>query len=184
MKILLLDGFPTGEDSKFQQVLTETLSDTQYEHVKLSETEIAWCKGCFNCWLITPGQCVIQDMGNDIAKKFIQNDLVIFLSPVTFGSYSSHLKKALDRFIPNVSGLFTQHQGETHHVKRYAKYPALAVFGVQQDEGEGAAVFKDLAERNSLNFYPHAFVSQVFSETENDLMAKLTSALEIVGVSI
>lgn len=55
--------------------------------------------GCFGCWVQTPGVCVIDDAGRDVARAVIQSDLAVFLIPVTFGGYSSELKKAVDRLI-------------------------------------------------------------------------------------
>jgi len=187
MKILILDGFPADKSTQLQPMLDKALAGMEFEHIRLSETDIAWCKGCFQCWLITPGECIHKDSGNDVASKFIKSDLAILLSPVTFGSYSSELKKAMDRFVGNLSGLFTKYKGETHHVKRYSKYPAMAVLGVQPTEdAEGATIFRELAYRNSLNFYPESFISHVFMEDANPdtTRSELASILKQVGVGI
>ena len=187
MNILILDGFPENSSSKLQALLLEAQADPGVEYISLAKTAIKHCKGCFSCWLITPGECVIQDAGNDVARKYINSDAVILLTPVTFGGYSSVLKKALDRMIPNICGLFTEYQGETHHVRRYPKYPALVILGVQDTaDKEGAEIFYELARRNSLNLYPTAMASHVFSEaTEMEqLKADLESALAQAGVSL
>ncbi len=187
MRVLILDGLDRHTTSPLQAPLLEALAGTQLDHVRLAETAIAWCRGCFQCWLITPGECVIGDAGNEVARKLVNSDLAILLSPVTFGSYSPDLKKALDRLIPNLSGLFTRHQGETHHLRRYPYYPALAVLGLQQvEDHEAAAVFKDLAGRNRLNFYPRAFAAGVFCEawSAGRLRAELGRVLLQVGVTL
>jgi len=51
----------------------------------LSNRTLGSCTGCFQCWLKTPGLCVIDDDGRLLAGKFIQSDLVVLLTPVTFG---------------------------------------------------------------------------------------------------
>jgi multimeric flavodoxin WrbA len=56
-----------------------------------------YCVGCFNCWFVTPGECVFNDYGRELAKRICQSDLLIIFSPVTFGSYSSYAKKIIDR---------------------------------------------------------------------------------------
>lgn len=183
MNVLVLDGFLSSE-GRLQQAVCQALSGQTLDHVRLAEQEIAWCRGCFHCWMITPGECVIKDFGNTIASKYVNSDLVIFLSPVTFGSYSPDLKKAMDRMIPNLSGLFTQYRGETHHIKRYPRYPALAVLGEQEQEDSKAAdIFCKLAYRNSLNMYPEAFVSHVFGPGSG-IQSELAEVLSQVGVSV
>ncbi|MTI96953.1 MAG: flavodoxin family protein [Firmicutes bacterium] len=184
MKILVLDGFPAREN-RIGELVCSIVGQNNVEHVRLADRDIAWCRGCFHCWLITPGECIIGDIGNDIARKFMDSELVVLLTPVTFGGYSSVLKKAVDRLIPNLSGLCTQYQGETHHVKRYSRYPALAILGVQKTPDSGVEeIFKELAERNRLNMYPQDFVSHVFNENTgaNKLEAELASILGELGV--
>jgi AraC-like DNA-binding protein len=44
------------------------------------------------------GVCVIDDFGLEAARMAVQSDVLIFLSPVTSGGYSSELKKAVDWF--------------------------------------------------------------------------------------
>jgi multimeric flavodoxin WrbA len=180
--ILILDG--CSQETALHPVLK---SLPEAELVKLEETEIAWCRGCFHCWILTPGQCIIGDTGNEIARKFMNSKLAILLTPVTFGGYSANLKRILDRLIPNFSGLCTQHQGETHHVKRYSNYPVLAVLGIQSSpDSEAAAIFSQLAHRNSLNFYPDGYVSHVFLESldQGTIQAELAQTLAAVGVKI
>ena len=51
-------------------------------------------------------------------KKDAIGDLVIYLTPVTFGGYSSELKRMVDHQIQNISPFFTSVQGEIHHQRR------------------------------------------------------------------
>lgn len=184
MKILVLDGFPLSTSSGLGQAVREILSEARIDYIRLAEEDIAWCRGCFNCWFITPGECVIQDFGNTVANKFVNSNLTILLTPLTFGSYSHHLKKALDRMIPNLSGLFTQVKGETHHVKRYPRYPALLALAEQEIADSGAAeLFHKLVERNNLNLYPASSASHVFTRG-SDIRPKLMELLKLMGVTV
>jgi multimeric flavodoxin WrbA len=96
----------------------------------LRDDRSAYCLGCFECWTKTPGLCRIDDVGREIAQSVIRSDLAIYLTPVTFGGYSSELKKAVDRIICLISPFFQRIDGEVHHRARYAGYPALAGVGV------------------------------------------------------
>ncbi|MHA2001037.1 MAG: hypothetical protein ACTSVU_02975 [Promethearchaeota archaeon] len=57
---------------------------------------------------------------------------MIYFTPITFGGYSSTLKKALDRQICILSPYFRKVNGEIHHKKRYNKYPSLIGIGYQK----------------------------------------------------
>jgi len=116
MKATILNG-ATGDD-----VLTRRATDTltgllqaggcEVEQIRLEELDIAPCLGCFGCWVKTPGVCVIDDAGRDLAKKAIQCDLLTFVTPITFGGYSYQLKKAADRLIPLILPYFQLVGGE------------------------------------------------------------------------
>jgi len=183
MQILILDGFPTGQ-SPVHRPLAGALSGHQLQHIKLSGEDIPWCKGCFHCWLITPGECVIGGVGNELAREYINSDLVILLSPVVFGSYSSELKKVLDRMIPNMSGLLTRRGGDTRHVRRYHRHPSLLVLGWQdQEDARQQEIYLDLAYRNKLNLMPPSFASGVMcGKDEEEISRQLAAIMEEVGV--
>lgn len=120
----------------------------------LRDTAITFCRGCFECWTRSPGLCRTKDLGRDVAGSFINADVVFFLTPVTFGGYSSELKKALDRLIGLVLPFFTRIKGETHHKARYAAYPRLVVLGMMPAPSEEEElVFHTLALRNALNMH-------------------------------
>ncbi|MCK4899409.1 MAG: hypothetical protein KAS38_11555 [Anaerolineales bacterium] len=56
-------------------------------------------------------------------------DLMVYLTPITFGGYSSALKRMVDHQIQNVLPFFARVSSETHHRKRYKKYPDLLAVG-------------------------------------------------------
>ena len=121
------------------------------ETIALRDKKIAYCLGCFECWIKTPGQCKIDDEGRAVTAAMLTSDLVIYLTPLTFGGYSSELKKALDRSICLVSPFFTRIDGEVHHQPRYLHYPALLGVGIG-DAGQ-AQLFARLIERNAINLH-------------------------------
>jgi len=121
---------------------------------RMRELDIAPCRGCFDCWVKTPGVCIIDDPARDIAREFMRSDLVVFLTPITFGGYSSELKKGIDRLIPLILPYFTFVGSEIHHIRRYRSYPNLLGIGtLPGPDPEGEAIFSDLLVRNSINIY-------------------------------
>jgi multimeric flavodoxin WrbA len=152
-------------ESSLIKVLTE--KGWEAEPIALREKQIAGCLGCFGCWVKTPGICVIDDYGREATKKIVQSDLMIWLTPVTFGGYSSELKKALDRSIPILLPYFESYKGQIHHKMRYDKYPRLLVIGTEPCNTEYEETFLALTERNVLNLRPPKHATGIFQKNEN-----------------
>ncbi len=135
MKAVLFDGSKDDDTTigTIRQAIVEQLGRAGWdeEAIDVRNKRIAGCTGCFGCWVKTPGICVIDDDGREIAKKAAQADLLVCLTPITFRGYSSELKRALDRSIPVLLPYFTRVNGEIHHSMRYRRRQRLAVFGVQ-----------------------------------------------------
>lgn len=132
------------------------------EGLVLRDLSIAPCTGCFECWTKTPGVCKTKDSGRYVARAMIRSDLVVFLTPVLFGGYAPHLKKALDRVIGLVSPFFTRVDGEVHHRERYERYPALLGVGwLAEPDSEEERIFDTLVNRNAINLHAPAWLSHV-----------------------
>lgn len=128
----------------------------------LRDAKSAYCLGCFECWTKTPGQCRIADAGRDVAASVIGSDLAIYLTPITFGGYSSELKKVVDRIICLISPFFTHIDGEVHHRARYDRYPVLLGVGVlPAPHPAQEQIFHTLIGRNAINMHVPAHHSAV-----------------------
>lgn len=158
MKALLLDavsaavGLPAAEF--MGKVIEEEYRKAgwQVQTLRPAEMDIAACRGCFQCWVRTPGVCAIDDGGRDVARAWMQSDVVVLLTQVTFGGYCADLKRAVDRAIPILSPFFMKIRGEVHHKPRYEKYPALVGIGIlARRDDEGAALFSRIIERHATN---------------------------------
>lgn len=120
----------------------------------LAGLDVADCVGDFNCWFRTPGICSINDPNRDIARAIVLSDLLVLVTPVTFGGYSSDLKKALDHVVQVISPLFEMVDGEMHHQRRYDRHPSLVGIGVADAPDGGAErVFRTIVARNALNLH-------------------------------
>ncbi|MBN2125517.1 MAG: flavodoxin family protein, partial [Deltaproteobacteria bacterium] len=151
----------------------------------LREMDIPYCLGCFGCWVKTPGFCIMKDATRDIAGTFIRSDLAVLLTPVTFGGYSSELKKALDRMICLLSPFFRKVGGEVHHRPRYDRYPRwMALGALPESEPEEEEIFSRLVERNAINLYAPDHVSGILIEDQGDdeIRPFLQNLFEKVGV--
>jgi hypothetical protein len=166
MDVLILNGaLPGGPalDGVQQLLADEVVALGWRPHVLTLHTlPIAYCQGCFECWTRTPGTCKTDDAGRQVATAFIGSHVVVLLTPVTFGGYSSEIKKGLDRIIGLVLPFFTRIEGEVHHVPRYERYPALVGVGLlPEGRPEEERVFHTLVERNAINMHAPWHASRV-----------------------
>ena len=189
MRITVLDGTRDGQQAEAvaREVLISELEDQASEVTTypLREMEIRHCLGCFGCWIKTPGECVIDDPARDIARAVVQSDLVVYFTPVTFGGYSSELKKAVDRNICLVAPDFTTVNGETHHKLRYERYPRLLGVGLLvRVDPESERIFRTLIERNAINMHAPAHAGGVIHGEHGTagMRAEIKQLLNKVGV--
>jgi len=151
----------------------------------LTSLTIPDCKGDFGCWTATPGICVQPGPHCDVARDLIRSDLVVWLTPVTFGGYSSALKRLLDHCVPLITPWFTTVQSETHHEPRYERFPDVLAIGLaEQKEPESIRVFERLVRRNALNMHTRHFLSPVIGRDElPDVEARAASWLDSLAAS-
>jgi multimeric flavodoxin WrbA len=183
-RVAVLDGTAgsKAEQARVAATLLEVLGRTSgvVETFTLRDERIAHCIGCFGCWLETPGLCRTADRGRDVVRAMVHADTVVLLTPVTFGGYSSVLKRVVDRWIQVLLPFFETYHGELHHPLRYGRFPRLVAVGIQPaaDEAE-ATVFRTLVARNALNFRAPSHAVEVVTAgmTADELAARLTRAL-------
>ena len=172
MKALVLDGSREGDSLTPVAILgvTSALAGRVdfVELVKPRELAIAPCAGCFGCWTRTPGECVIKDDARDVVGSYVGSDLVVYVSPVTFGGFSSELKKLLDRIILSVlDPRFTVVGGEVHHRLRYRRYPKTVGFGtLPSPDPDAERLFARLVARNGINVHQHSVVEILAGVTD------------------
>jgi multimeric flavodoxin WrbA len=170
MKVCVLNGCKAGDGraERVAEALAAALAQpgASFDLVHLHEREIAPCRGCFGCWLMTPGECVVDDFARRLAAQVIAAECLVLVSPVTFGGYSAELKKGLDRIIGLLGSLFTADQGRTRHVPRYAAFPRMLAVGLlEEPDEEAAAIFRRLVSRNAFNFHAPAWEAVVLAQT-------------------
>jgi multimeric flavodoxin WrbA len=153
--------------------------DFQIEHREIGRDELAFCKGCFGCWIKQPGECTIKDSMSEINDNFINSDVVVYLSPVIFGQFSANVKSAIDRWLPNILPFFiTRPDGSTMHSSRYATYPKQIIIGYGETvSDEDAQLFVDITKKHR-----HNIEVLVFSGYDSDCTSFLNQTkLERTG---
>jgi multimeric flavodoxin WrbA len=173
MKAILLDGSKSNDSTgeRVRATLTEQLETQgwEVEHFALCEKKIGNCAGDFFCWIRTPGVCNVNDDNRAIAEALVASDLMVYLTPLTFGGYSAALKSMVDHQIQNVSPFFARVKGETHHRKRYKNNPDLLVVGwMEAPDSHSEAVFRHLVQRIALNWHSKTWVGDVILTNQSD----------------
>lgn len=184
MKAIIFDGSKEGDDtlSVALEITENELKEYGYgiTSLILRKIEIAPCLGCFGCWVQTPGVCVIDDPIRDISKTAFQSDLLVFITPIIFGGYSTEIKKVLDRWISLVLPFFTKIQGEVHHLQRYKKHPNLFFIGsLPHKDDESRAIFEELVKRTAINSRAPIFTSELIigHESRAQIRQKIDTCL-------
>lgn len=159
MKICILNGNPVSQDSALEEYLSDLCaaierSGHQVKRLDLREMDIRYCLGCFNCWVKTPGRCIVADDSYAVCRAAINAGLVLFASPVSMGFISAELKKTMDKMIPLIHPYMEIDQGEIHHRKRYRHYPGLGLLLSKGSDcdAEDLAIIEQSFRRLAINF--------------------------------
>ena len=125
MKIAVINGSPKGKDSITNLMVTSFLRGAVQEGAEtvtifLSERELKHCKGCFSCWVATPGECVIKD--DDMEKIISQTEgaeILVLATPLKYANISSMLKVFIERMLVFANPyIVIDRAGETRHPKK------------------------------------------------------------------
>jgi multimeric flavodoxin WrbA len=189
MKAVVLNGTRKSERTSWpvDEILVSTLEQAgcRIEVFVLREEEIADCKGCFGCWTQSPGVCQVNDSGRAVARAIMHSDLAVFLTPVTFGGYSSDLKKAVDRLIPSIAPLLLRME-EADEPLFNEKSPRLLGVGLmEREDPEGERLFHSLVRRNAATFHSPAHAAGVVmpGKGEEEIRAQILDLLSRTEVN-
>jgi multimeric flavodoxin WrbA len=159
MTITILNGNPSPNNGSFSHKINHLASDlserNQVNLFNLAKMNLHYCTGCWSCWWKTPGECAIKDDGEQIFRAVINSDFIIFASPLVSGFTSSTLKKITDRLIVLLHPYLQIINGESHHRKRYEKYPEFGVIIDRENDtdDDDVQIVKDIYDRLAINFH-------------------------------
>lgn len=136
MKILVLNGSPKSKSDTM--VLTnaflrgmEKTGQHEITIIDVIKKNISPCRGCFGCWQVGNGQCVIDDDQNEILRLYPEADLIIWSFPLYCYGMPSHLKAVLDRTIPLIQKRMEATENGTRHVSKvdFSKIHSVVICG-------------------------------------------------------
>lgn len=173
IKVVLISDAKAGLGKKAETELVSLFSQTQLSAFSCAEMDAAYCLGCFACRYKTPGKCIYEDDMEKILPAMVGSDIIIVLTRLTYGCYSSDIKRVLDRIIPFETPFLRIFHEETHLIPRYPKNRKyLTVAYAENIEEAEAAVFSALTERNILNLDVER-IAPVFLSEKDDLKGNL-----------
>ena len=122
-----------NDGSSFENIVKNIMAndDYSYKYFNLRHMNITTCLSCASCAHRTPGKCVVKDDMPDIIRAIAISKGIILITPIVFGGYSSHLKKAVDKFTLIGLPLYEVKKGEMVHPMRYG-YKHLLGIGISQ----------------------------------------------------
>jgi len=144
------------DDGMYEAI--QNLYEEPLKVVKLGDESITECIGCFNCWLKTPGRCVMKDRMTEFCSDYINSDTVILLMDTAQGFINHQAKAFLDRTIPHYHPYIEVVDGELHHRARYKSYPKMVFYynteGLKNQEEQ---VIEDYLYRTAYHFQSKAY---------------------------
>jgi len=125
MNVLGINGSPRGKDSHTDYILQPFLEGAKEagattETIYLRDLKITPCTGCFSCWFVTPGKCILKDDMSWILERVLNANVMVFATPLYNCSMSAHMKAFHERQLPLVTPYVEiNEEGEMAHPLRY-----------------------------------------------------------------
>jgi len=134
------------------------LYDEPLKVIRLGDQSIQSCIGCWNCWLKTPGRCVMKDQMAGFCSDYVNSDTVILLMDTAQGFINHQAKAFLDRTIPHYHPYIEVVDGELHHMARYKRYPQMVFYyDTEGLENQEEQVIEDYLYRTAYHFQSKAY---------------------------
>ncbi|HWI63795.1 MAG TPA: NAD(P)H-dependent oxidoreductase [Symbiobacteriaceae bacterium] len=156
----ILDGFDTDSPiaGEIGALLTRRLEQAGQGHAsfKMKEMHLATCRSCGACNYKSPGKCVVQDDLHEILRAAARSRVLVFLTPIRFGGYTSQLKKALEKFMNLGYSYYMMKNGKLLHPMRYGDKSILSIGVIEADVPGQEETFQLHLRRNAQNLLsPH-----------------------------
>jgi len=157
MNITILNG--NTDSSAFDSYLADLRSSLesnnhQVTQLDLRDLELKYCIGCFDCWTKTPGICGADQASQEMDRAVINSDFTLWAAPLKMGFPTALLKMAFDKHLPLIHPYILVDQNESHHLKRYEKYPRVGMLIERENDttNKDFQIVTDILSRTALNF--------------------------------
>ncbi len=143
MNILAFNASPRTRHSNTDRLLLPLLEGARQAGAEtvgfyLEELDIQPCKGCFTCWLRTPGRCAQDDDMRSVMPELLQADVVVWAFPLYCFGVPARMQALQERMLPLIMPQFVK-AGETYghpsrHPERRPKWVVVSNCGLPEQE--------------------------------------------------
>jgi multimeric flavodoxin WrbA len=123
MYVVTLNGSPRRSKGNTNLILEPFLhglydGGAKVDLVHLIDLNISPCKGQFECWFKTPGQCTLHDDMTMVIDKLRKSEIWVFSTGFYAGGPSGLLKNAMDRLLPLLEPYISIEEGYSRNKLR------------------------------------------------------------------
>jgi multimeric flavodoxin WrbA/putative sterol carrier protein len=191
MKVLILLGSPRGRKSSSYHVAQHFITGLnsagcRTEEILVRDLTINPCRGCYTCWLKTPGRCIHKDDMNAILDKIEKANLIVYVFPLYFYNMPGIVKNLLDRQLPLVKPQLIERNGVTGHPprnpKRNNKVFLISVAGFPERSHFDALVstFEKSFKSENNKFIGSILIGGAESMSRDDMQEAFTDIYKLV----
>ncbi len=166
MKAAIIDTLKKDiKTTCFSDLLGVSLSKKGVEThiVKTTELNIVPCRGCDGCLYKEPGRCIMKDNTSDVLTPITKSEILICLTELRFGGYSSDFKLIVDKFALLATPYYQISKEKLVHKKRYPNPKSMYVIGIADHfDEEQTNNFSRIVHMNAINLNIGIFDSFVF----------------------
>ena len=131
------------------------------------------CIGCFSCWIKHPKKCIYRDNFSNLAGHLKNADELVIISKARYGSYSTNVKRVLERCLGYILPYFEIRNKMIHHVSRYPKKLNFKVIFYGDITKEEKKCLEDLVRANSINLNAKNYEINYYQNEEEIIDAYL-----------
>jgi multimeric flavodoxin WrbA len=127
-KVLAFNSSPRREKGNTAVVLTPFIEGMREAGAEVElyynyDFKIKPCRGCFNCWLKTPGVCSQKDDMQQLLPKMRDADIIVYATPVYSYGMSGQMKNLIDRMMVLAEPFMEVAEGRSRHIAGAGEKP-------------------------------------------------------------
>ena len=132
LKVLVFNSSPRKEKGNTALILNPFIEcmreagadvDLYYNY----DLKIKPCRGCFNCWLKTPGICSQMDDMQWLLPKMNDADILVYATPLYSYGMNGQMKNLIDRMIVLAEPFMEVVEGRSRHIAGDGEKPRKIV---------------------------------------------------------
>lgn len=134
-KVLVINASPRGKHGYtyfYLQAFIKGLESagSEIDTININKSDIKPCRGCWHCWLLGTGECVVKDDTEMIYEKLQEADLVVYAFPLYADGVPGILKNLIERGTKTMHPYMIEGLRKIRHPRRKVKNQAAVLFSI------------------------------------------------------